>query len=227
MEGERRHSRRKSKRKFTSDVEMEYGTCASLCLSGCALSAKLSLPCHLTSFRRLRERRCTPFSSCWDMPWLRGSMCGRAAARAICCPTMRAARWSARRSSAPHSGARLLALLEHPQTFHWQSLCCWTAGRTIIGGILGGWIAVELVKRRYNIHSRTGELFVTPLAVGLIFGRIGCFLAGTADDTFGRATTLPWGVDFGDGLARHPLQLYEIAFLLLFFCCRASCRGHW
>ena len=52
--------------------------------------------------------------------------------------------------------------------------------------------------------------------MGLIFGRIGCFLAGTADDTFGRATTLPWGVDFGDGLARHPLQLYEIAFLLLF-----------
>ena len=129
---------------------------------------------------------------------------------------MHAARWSAQRLSEPPLGARLLALLEHPQTFHWRSLVLLDGGRTIIGGILGGWITVELVKRKYDIHSRTGDLFVRPLAVGLIFGRIGCFLAGTADDTFGRATTLPWGVDFGDGLARHPLQLYEIAFLLLF-----------
>jgi prolipoprotein diacylglyceryltransferase len=113
-------------------------------------------------------------------------------------------------------GARLLALLQHPHAIHWQSLVLLDGGRTIIGGILGGWIAVELVKRHYHIHSRTGDLFVTPLAVGLILGRIGCFLAGTADDTFGRTTTLPWGIDFGDGLARHPLQLYEIAFLLLY-----------
>lgn len=113
-------------------------------------------------------------------------------------------------------GARLLALLEHPQAFHWRSLLLLDGGRTIIGGILGGWIAVEFVKRHYDITTRTGDLFVTPLVVGLIFGRIGCFLAGTADDTFGRATTLPWGIDFGDGLARHPLQLYEIAFLLLY-----------
>jgi phosphatidylglycerol:prolipoprotein diacylglycerol transferase len=113
-------------------------------------------------------------------------------------------------------GSRLLALLEHPQSLQWHSLLLLDGGRTIVGGIVGGWIAVELAKRRYGIHSRTGDLFVTPLIVGLILGRIGCFLAGTADDTFGRATTLPWGVDFGDGLARHPLQLYEIAFLLLY-----------
>jgi phosphatidylglycerol---prolipoprotein diacylglyceryl transferase len=113
-------------------------------------------------------------------------------------------------------GARLLALLEHPQSLHWQSLLLLDGGRTIIGGILGGWIAVELVKRHQQIDTRTGDLFVTPLIVGLILGRIGCFLAGTADDTFGRATTLPWGVDFGEGFARHPLQLYEIAFLLLY-----------
>ena len=43
---------------------------------------------------------------------------------------------------------------------------------------------------------------------------IGCFLAGLDDHTYGNPTTLPWGVDFGDGVARHPTQLYEIAFLL-------------
>ena len=113
-------------------------------------------------------------------------------------------------------GARFLALLEHPQSVHWSSLFLLDGGRTIIGGILGGWIAVEIAKHRYNIATRTGDLFVTPLCVGLILGRIGCFLAGSADNTFGRATSLPWSVDFGDGLARHPLQLYEIAFLLLY-----------
>ena len=33
--------------------------------------------------------------------------------------------------------------------------------------------------------------------------------------TYGTATTLPWAVDFGDGVPRHPTQLYEIAFVLL------------
>jgi prolipoprotein diacylglyceryltransferase len=52
-----------------------------------------------------------------------------------------------------------------------------------------------------------------PLAVGIAVGRIGCFLTGLDDHTYGLPTTLPWGVDFGDGLARHPTQLYETAFL--------------
>ncbi|HEY4960220.1 MAG TPA: prolipoprotein diacylglyceryl transferase family protein [Candidatus Limnocylindrales bacterium] len=113
-------------------------------------------------------------------------------------------------------GSRLLACLEHPQIFRWHALFLLDGGRTIVGGVLGGWIAVEAVKHKYRIQSRTGDLFVTPLIVGLILGRIGCFFAGTADDTFGRPTTLPWGIDFGDGLARHPLQLYEILFLLAY-----------
>jgi phosphatidylglycerol---prolipoprotein diacylglyceryl transferase len=113
-------------------------------------------------------------------------------------------------------GSRLLALLEHPQSLRWQSLLLLDGGRTIIGGILGGWIAVELMKCHQHIDTRTGDLFVTPLIVGLILGRIGCFLAGTADDTFGGPTALPWGIDFGEGFTRHPLQLYEIAFLVLY-----------
>ena len=45
-------------------------------------------------------------------------------------------------------------------------------------------------------------------------GRIGCLLAGLADDTYGKPTHLPWAVDFGDGIGRHPTQLYEIIFLM-------------
>jgi len=45
-------------------------------------------------------------------------------------------------------------------------------------------------------------------------GRIGCFLTGLDDHTYGTPTALPWGVNFGDG-PRHPTQLYEIAFIAL------------
>ena len=47
-------------------------------------------------------------------------------------------------------------------------------------------------------------------------GRIGCFLCGFNDHTYGIPTELPWGFDFGDGVRRHPAQLYEIAFLACF-----------
>ena len=54
-----------------------------------------------------------------------------------------------------------------------------------------------------------------PLAVAIAIGRIGCFVDGLTDRTFGLPTDLPWAVDFGDGIARHPTQLYEIAAVLI------------
>jgi prolipoprotein diacylglyceryltransferase len=36
-----------------------------------------------------------------------------------------------------------------------------------------------------------------------------------ADDTYGKPTMLPWAVDLGDGVGRHPMQVYEILFLIL------------
>jgi phosphatidylglycerol:prolipoprotein diacylglycerol transferase len=74
---------------------------------------------------------------------------------------------------------------------------------------------VELIKHLRGIHSRTGDLFTVPLCFGIVVGRIGCFLAGLADDTYGTPTSLPWAIDFGDGIPRHPTQLYEIFFLAL------------
>ena len=51
--------------------------------------------------------------------------------------------------------------------------------------------------------------------MAISYNCVGCFLTGLADHTHGIATTLPWGVDFGDGVPRHPTQLYEIAAALL------------
>lgn len=103
-------------------------------------------------------------------------------------------------------GCHLLGWLESPRAV--------SSGKTIVGGLIGGLIAVELAKKRFGVKTATGDLFALPLAVGIAIGRIGCFLTGLADQTYGKATTLPWGADFGDGVRRHPAQLYEIVFLL-------------
>lgn len=83
------------------------------------------------------------------------------------------------------------------------------AGRSILGAIVGGVLVAETYKAIRGIRGSTGALFVLPLSVAIAVGRIGCFLGGLDDHTYGTATTLPWAVDFGDGIGRHPVQLYE------------------
>jgi len=119
-------------------------------------------------------------------------------------------------------GCRLLGLAEQwPAVLAaWRSgdllrLLFSPGGKTVVGGLLGGWLGVEIAKRFSGIHRRTGDLFVLPLCVGIAVGRVGCLLAGLADDTYGKPTSLPWAVDFGDGIGRHPVQAYEILFLIL------------
>jgi phosphatidylglycerol:prolipoprotein diacylglycerol transferase len=87
-------------------------------------------------------------------------------------------------------------------------------GKSIVGALLGGLASVELAKKVAGVTNSTGDAFVLPLTVGMCIGRVGCFLAGIGDHTYGVPTSLPWGVDFGDGLYRHPTQLYEIVFLI-------------
>ena len=90
-----------------------------------------------------------------------------------------------------------------------------------IAGVLAGAIAgVELYKLARGIKGSTGAAFVGPLALGIAVGRWGCLLAGLADNTYGSPTRLPWAVDLGDGIGRHPVQIYEslamAAFLAIY-----------
>jgi prolipoprotein diacylglyceryltransferase len=129
-------------------------------------------------------------------------------------------RWSVIASAAVGGliGSRLLGVFEQlPRPgFHWQQIFALTGGgKTIVGGLLGGWLGVELMKYLASVRSRTGDLFAVPLCLGIAIGRIGCFLAGLSDDTYGTPTSLPWGVNFGDGIPRHPTQLYELLFLTI------------
>jgi len=113
-------------------------------------------------------------------------------------------------------GAKLLAWMEAPGLY-WalrNDPNFWFGGKTIVGGLLGGWIGIEIAKKAMGITSSTGDLCVYPIILGMCIGRIGCFLTGLSDDTCGIRTSLPWGVDYGDGIPRHPAQIYEILFLI-------------
>lgn len=109
-------------------------------------------------------------------------------------------------------GNRVVSWVEAPHLFaaHWADVRIWFAGQSMVGGLLGGLVGVELAKKLAGVTRSTGDAFVFPILLGLIIGRIGCFLSGLDDRTYGVETALPWGVDFGDGVKRHPTQLYEI-----------------
>ena len=51
-------------------------------------------------------------------------------------------------------------------------------GRTVIGGIIGGFVGVELTKWRLGYKHSTGDAFAVAIPIGHFFGRIGCLLAG-------------------------------------------------
>jgi len=114
-------------------------------------------------------------------------------------------------------GSKILYWLENP-LLTWQHILdpvYLMEGKSIVGGLLGGLIAVEWIKKRIDWPHSTGDVMVFPLLVGMAIGRVGCFLTGLPDRTYGTPTTWITGVDFGDGVLRHPTQLYEIGFLLL------------
>ncbi|MFG6485416.1 prolipoprotein diacylglyceryl transferase [Roseateles sp. BYS78W] len=113
-------------------------------------------------------------------------------------------------------GNKLVFLVERPDVARaiWLSHELIVPGQSIVGGLLGGLVGVEIAKALTGRTRSTGDAMVLPIALGLAIGRVGCFLAGLHDDTYGLATSLPWGVDFGDGTTRHPTQLYEIAVVL-------------
>ena len=114
-------------------------------------------------------------------------------------------------------GSRLLGALESPSALvngnhPWLQLL---GSKTMVGGLLGGLAGVELIKQRIGETRSSGDLFTFPLILGIIIGRIGCFLNGMAEPVFGLQTSWITGMDLGDGQLRHPVALYEIGFLLL------------
>nr|WP_294874452.1 prolipoprotein diacylglyceryl transferase family protein [uncultured Pedobacter sp.] len=117
-------------------------------------------------------------------------------------------------------GSRVIAALEDPESIKHLSLLAFFSNKTIAGGFIGGLFGVELIKKVIGVKIASGDLYVIPIIVALFIGRIGCFLMGIDEPTFGVETHFFMGMDLGDGLKRHPVALYEMiymVFLFLFF----------
>lgn len=126
-------------------------------------------------------------------------------------------------------GSRVVGAFEDPawlQQGDFASVFAAFNNKTIVGGLYGGLFGVELTKYFLKEKNRSGDLFVFPILLALVIGRIGCTLTALQDHTAGDATTLPWAIDYGDGVPRHPLPFYEIVFLgaLWFFLLRLKSK---
>jgi phosphatidylglycerol:prolipoprotein diacylglycerol transferase len=98
--------------------------------------------------------------------------------------------------------------LSHPL----EIFMVWQGGMAFHGGLIGVIAAMALFARRRGWRFLQISDFVAPLVpLGLAAGRMGNFING---ELWGRPTTVPWGMVFpqaGDGIARHPSQLYQFA----------------
>lgn len=90
-------------------------------------------------------------------------------------------------------GSKVLMVLVEPnvQIFTLDFL---RSGGVIYGGIIGGFITVAIMVRRYRLPFwKVGDAFAPGLALGQAFGRQGCFAAGCC---WGKETTSAIGVHF-------------------------------
>jgi phosphatidylglycerol:prolipoprotein diacylglycerol transferase len=123
-------------------------------------------------------------------------------------------------------GSRILFVLinfdffrQHPL----QMFKVWEGGLVFYGGLVPAAVVAFWVMKVHRLPVwKLADLISPLIALGLSFGRVGCFLAGCC---YGKETSLPWAVIFRnpDSLARlnvplHPTQLYDAANgLALFF----------
>jgi len=122
-------------------------------------------------------------------------------------------------------GSRILFVLINFNVYRkdpLQTFKIWEGGLVFYGGfILAVGVSIVYMKWHKLPIWKLADLSSPSIALGLFFGRIGCFLAGCC---YGKESSLPWSVVFKDpnSLARlnvplHPTQLYEAAGGLVIF----------
>lgn len=85
----------------------------------------------------------------------------------------------------------------------------WEGGMSFHGGMLGVFVALYLFGRKTGKTFFQVSDFIAPMVpIGLGFGRLGNFIN---KELWGRPaeSSLPWLMDFGDHVARHPSSLYQ------------------
>lgn len=115
-------------------------------------------------------------------------------------------------------GSRLIGYMEYPfMEFSKENIIQIINTKTIMGGLFGGLLGVELAKKIIREKQSSGDLFTLPIILGIFIGRIGCFLSGTSEFTYGSETAFFTGMNLGDDILRHPIALYELVFLVFLF----------
>ena len=99
--------------------------------------------------------------------------------------------------------------LAHPA----EILAVWKGGMSFHGGLLGVFVAMIFIARKYGRRWLEVTDFIAPLVpLGLAAGRLGNFING---ELWGRPAdpALPWAMIFPyvDAVPRHPSQLYQMA----------------
>jgi phosphatidylglycerol---prolipoprotein diacylglyceryl transferase len=96
---------------------------------------------------------------------------------------------------------------------HWHDSDRWlelATGKSIIGGLLGGYLAVELAKRFLHYSGSTGDWFAVVTPMSIVLGRVGCILHGCC---LGRECDASWyTMNDHAGVARWPAALVELLF---------------
>ncbi|HYP20731.1 MAG TPA: prolipoprotein diacylglyceryl transferase family protein [Chloroflexia bacterium] len=128
-------------------------------------------------------------------------------------------------------GARLSVVWEHPAYYANigsvpLSYFFTHSGKSIIGGIVGGYLAIVIAKRAFRYTRSTGDCYAAAIPLAMAIGRVGCFLS---ELPLGKPTDLPWGIAASQEAASHfevcpyctgmmhPTMVYEIVFHLLAF----------
>lgn len=111
-------------------------------------------------------------------------------------------------------GAKLAYLFaegwrDWPMPDRWLRLA---TGKSILGGLLGGYGGVEFMKWLTGYEKRTGDLFAILTPLGIAIGRIGCCLQGCC---LGKPTALGFAVCDHEGVARWPSAQVELGFQIV------------
>jgi phosphatidylglycerol:prolipoprotein diacylglycerol transferase len=108
-------------------------------------------------------------------------------------------------------GAKLGMFMFEPTLRIDQMLSLDFTGKTVVGGLIGGYLGVELAKKRVGITQSTGDAFAVAVPLAQAVGRVGCLLNGCC---YGTAFSGVWSMKL-DEVSRHPTQIYESILLLL------------
>jgi phosphatidylglycerol:prolipoprotein diacylglycerol transferase len=101
----------------------------------------------------------------------------------------------------------------------------WASGKSILGGLLGGYLSVEAAKAVLRYKDPTGDWFALITPVSIMLGRIGCATHGCC---LGVIWTPAWyTVTDAHGVSRWPAPEVELLFnalalAVILFCRRRS-----